>query len=256
VRNRRASVLPLLAVLAVLALVAGCRVDVVPAGSAAQSAQSAQSSAAGPSAAAPGGGGAGHVPAGTLAPAAASAALATLPVAARHGLSGYERGCGHGEGCVFGPAWADVDHNGCDQRNDVLRRDLTGVQVRPGTHDCVVVGGTLDDPYTGVAVPFVKADAAEVPIDHVVPLAAAWTQGAAAWPAARRAQFANDLGNLMATTREQNSAKGDSTAEEWVPPNRAYGCSYATVVITVKQHYALSVTPAEAAALRSLLRSC
>ena len=56
-----------------------------------------------------------------------------------------------------------------------------------------------------------------MPIDHVVPLAAAWVQGAAAWPADERQAFANDLNNLMATTREENSAKGDSTADEWVP---------------------------------------
>ena len=36
----------------------------------------------------------------------------------------------------------------------------------------------------------------------------------------------------MATTREENSAKGDSTAEEWTPSDPTYGCSYATVVIT------------------------
>jgi hypothetical protein len=157
---------------------------------------------------------------------------------------------------VFGPAWADVDHNGCDQRNDVLHRDLTDVQVREGTHDCVVVSGTLDDPYTGSTVPFVKADAAEVPIDHVVPLAAAWAQGAASWPADQRRAFANDLGNLMATTRGENSAKGDSTADEWVPADPSFGCSYATVVVTVKQRYGLSVTRAEETALESLLATC
>jgi hypothetical protein len=199
---------------------------------------------------------AGHVPAGTFSAAAAVAALARLTVADKGSLSGYERGCGHGQGCVFGPAWADVDHNGCDQRDDVLHRDLTGVQVRAGTHDCVVIAGTLADPYTGAVIRFVKADAGEVPIDHVVPLAAAWVQGAKAWPASRRAQFANDLTNLMATDREQNSAKGDSTAEEWVPPNRTYGCSYARVIVTVKQHYALSVTAPEQRALAALLRTC
>ena len=118
---------------------------------------------------------------------------------------------------MFGPAWADVDRNGCDQRNDVLHRDLTEVQVREGTHECVVVAGVLDDPYTGATWSFEKADAAEVPIDHVVPLAAAWVQGAAAWPTEQRQAFANDLNNLMATTRAENSAKGDSTADEWVP---------------------------------------
>jgi hypothetical protein len=200
--------------------------------------------------------GQGDVPAGTLDPTAAAAALATLPVAEKAALDGYERGCGEGEGCVFGPAWADVDRNGCDQRNDVLHRDLTEVQVREGTHDCVVIAGVLDDPYTGASVVFEKADAAQVPIDHVVPLAAAWVQGAAAWPAEQRQAFANDLRNLMATTRAENSAKGDSTADEWLPSDPAYGCSYATVVITVKSTYVLSVTPAESQALQSLLATC
>jgi hypothetical protein len=200
--------------------------------------------------------GQGDVPEGTLDPAAAAAALVALPVEEKTALDGYERDCGEGDGCAFGPAWADVDRNGCDQRNDVLHRDLTEIEVRDGTQGCVVVAGVLDDPYTGATVTFVKADAAEVPIDHVVPLAAAWTQGAAEWTTAERTAFANDPGNLIATTREQNSAKSDSTADEWVPPDPAYGCSYATVVITVKDRYGLSVTPAEADTLEDLLATC
>jgi hypothetical protein len=196
------------------------------------------------------------VPAGTLEPAAATTALAGLRVAEKTALDGYERGCGEGEGCVFGPAWSDVDRNGCDQRNDVLHRDLTEVQVRDGTQECVVIAGVLDDPYTGEVVPFEKADAALVPIDHVVPLAAAWVQGAAEWAPDQREAFANDLANLIATTRAENSSKGDSTAEEWVPADPAYGCSYATVVVTVKDRYALAVTPAEADALAGLLATC
>ncbi|WP_206340384.1 HNH endonuclease family protein [Blastococcus litoris] len=200
--------------------------------------------------------GQGDVPAGTLDPAAAGAALAALPVAEKTSLDGYERGCGDGEGCVFGPAWSDVDRNGCDQRNDVLHRDLTRIEVREGTQECVVVAGVLDDPYTGEVVQFQKATAAEVPIDHVVPLAAAWVQGAAAWTDEQREAFANDLANLIATTRSENSSKGDSTADEWAPSDPAYGCSYATVVVTVKSTYALSVTPAEADALEQLLATC
>jgi hypothetical protein len=200
--------------------------------------------------------GQGDVPAGTLDPAAATTALAGLTVAEKSTLDGYERGCGEGEGCVFGPAWADVDRNGCDQRNDVLRRDLIEVQVREGTQGCVVIAGVLDDPYTGRSVQFEKAEAAEVPVDHVVPLAAAWAQGAAAWSEDQRRAFANDLANLMATTRAENSSKGDSTADEWTPSDKDYGCSYATVVVTVKSAYALAVTPAESTALRSLLATC
>ena len=196
------------------------------------------------------------VPAGTLEPAAATTALAGLRITEKTALDGYERGCGEGEGCVFGPAWSDVDRNGCDQRNDVLHRDLTEVEVREGTQGCVVIAGVLDDPYTGEIVPFEKADAALVPIDHVVPLAAAWVQGATEWTAEERRLFANDPANLIATTQAQNSSKGDSTAEEWVPEHRAFGCSYATVVVTVKQQYSLSVTADEAAALEELLATC
>ena len=196
------------------------------------------------------------VPVGTLEPAAATTALAGLEVVEKTPLDGYERGCGEGEGCVFGPAWSDVDRNGCDQRNDVLHRDLTEVEVREGTQGCVVVAGVLDDPYTGETVVFEKAGAAQVPIDHVVPLAAAWVQGAARWAPDQREAFANDLTNLIATTRAENSSKGDSTADEWVPSDRAYGCAYATVVVTVKDRYALAVTPAEADALEALLATC
>jgi hypothetical protein len=196
----------------------------------------------------------GHVPAGTLDPAAAGAALDRLRVAARGSLAGYERSCSIGAGCVFGPAWADVDGNGCDQRDDVLARDLTDVRRRAGS--CVVVGGTLADPYTGTTVTFDKARAEQVQIDHVVPLAAAWRQGAARWSAQRREQFANDLGNLLATTARPNESKGDATAEEWTPPDGGFDCVYGRVVVTVKQRYGLTVTAAEAAALRRLLAAC
>jgi hypothetical protein len=196
------------------------------------------------------------VPAGTLDPAAATTALRGLRVAAKGSLAGYERGCSGGAGCVFGPAWEDVDGNGCGQRDDVLHRDLTDVRVRAGTGGCVVLSGTLADPYTGTTVRFSKARAEDVQIDHVVPLAAAWAQGASRWSAGQRERFANDLANLIATTAHENESKGDGTADEWVPAAAGYRCAYARVVVTVKQRYGLSVTAAEAAALRRLLATC
>ena len=119
-----------------------------------------------------------------------------------------------------------------------------------------MIAGVLDDPYTGASVVFEKADAAEVPIDHVVPLAAAWVQGAAAWPIEQRQAFANDLTNLMATTRAENSAKGDSTADEWVPA----GPDLRLLVRHRRDHREAALRaggqPAESAALQSLLATC
>jgi hypothetical protein len=199
--------------------------------------------------------GTGHVPTGTLDVATARAQLDRLRVAAKGSLAGYERSCDAGSGCVFGPAWADVDGNGCDQRDDVLHRDLTDVRERAGS-TCVVVAGTLADPYTGSTVTFAKAQADRVQIDHVVPLAAAWAQGASRWTTQRREAFANDPGNLIATTAGPNESKGDDTADEWTPPNTAFDCAYGRVVVTVKQRYDLTVTDTEAAALRRLLATC
>ena len=53
---------------------------------------------------------------------AAASALAALPVKGRAPKTGYAR-------AQFGPAWADTDHDGCDQRNQVLGRDLTDIAV-------------------------------------------------------------------------------------------------------------------------------
>src|SRR5690242_13680284 len=79
----------------------------------------------------------------------AASTLATLPVKGRAPKTGYDRE-------QFGPAWADVDRNGCDTRNDILKRDMAGATYKPGTHDCVVLSGTLDDRYTGKKIPFTR----------------------------------------------------------------------------------------------------
>ncbi|WP_253250118.1 HNH endonuclease family protein [Rhodococcus sp. BUPNP1] len=66
----------------------------------------------------------------------------------------------------------DGGHNGCDTRNDILRRDLTAVSLDPQSV-CTVRTGTLEDVYTGDSVAF-----DDVVIDHVVSLRDAWQKGA------------------------------------------------------------------------------
>src|SRR3712207_8648084 len=63
------------------------------------------------------------------------------------------------------------------------QRDLDDVELKPGTNDCVVLRGTLDDPYTGRTIEFVRGEKTSglVEIDHVVALADAWQKGAQSW---------------------------------------------------------------------------
>ena len=43
-------------------------------------------------------------------------------------------------------------------RNDVLGAQLVDVEFKPGTRDCKVVSGTLNDPYTGNVIDFTTAN--------------------------------------------------------------------------------------------------
>jgi hypothetical protein len=183
------------------------------------------------------------------APARADDALATLSVKGRGPKTGYARE-------EFGPAWADVDRNGCDTRNDVLNRDLAAKEWRPSTHGCVVVAGVLRDPYTGRRLVFAKADAAAVQIDHVVALSDAWQKGAARWDATRRESFANDPLNLLAVDGPTNAQKSDGDAATWLPPQRSYRCRFVARQVAVKAKWKLSVTPAERDAIARVLSRC
>jgi hypothetical protein len=197
-------------------------------------------------------------------PAGAAAALRQLNelhvVPTRPHRPGYQRGCGAGQACSFGPAWTDNTtapggHNSCDTRNDILRTQLTAVTYPPGSQ-CVVAAGVLHDPYTGRAIRFAKSHAAVVQIDHIVPLALAWDLGANTWPRSEREVFANDEHLvLLAVDGAANDSKGDSGPGEWMPPDRAYRATYAERFIVVLAHYRLAVTAADKTALTHALRS-
>lgn len=173
----------------------------------------------------------------------------------------YDRDCGPGDGCVFGPDWSDatdapLSRNGCDTRNDVLRLTLLEVRTEPGSNGCDVVAGTLLDPYTGERLDYATRGS-EIHVDHLVPLAAAWDLGAWRWSPQRRATFANDVRReLVATSAGANLAKGDSTPASWLPPDRGYRCTYLTRYLGVSLHYGLPVTRADATVIRHAARKC
>lgn len=179
----------------------------------------------------------------------ALAALAKIPIKGRAASTGYSRD-------EFGTAWKDTDHNGCDQRNDVLRRDLTAETFRPKTHGCVVITGTLVDPYTGKTIAFRKQNASAVQIDHLVALQNAWVTGAFQWTEEKRTALATDPLNLLAVDGPTNSAKGAGDAATWLPPRKAFRCSYVARQVAVKVKYGAWMTAAEHKAIEGILAGC
>jgi hypothetical protein len=184
---------------------------------------------------------------------AASAELATIPVRAIAGRDpSYER-------TAFGAAWSDAGsgvadaRNGCDTRNDVLKRDARPgtVHFKPGTHECKVTAGTWTSPYTGATL----TRASTIDIDHIVPLGRAWASGAKSWTAVRRLSFANDPDNLVAADRSSNRSKGDLGPSAW-RPRRPYQCAYAIRYVHSAKKWSLPISPSDVTALRDMLGTC
>ena len=184
-------------------------------------------------------------------PGLAIASLETLPVKGRAPKTGYTRD-------QFGQAWADVDHNGCDTRNDILKRDLTSIIYKAGTRNCVVASGTLVDRYSGETINFVRGNitSMEVQIDHVVALSNAWQTGAFKLSADQRKALANDPLNLFAVKGSLNQQKSDGDAATWLPPMKSFRCAYVAQQIAVKAKYSLWVVPPEKAAMVAILAKC
>ncbi|MGW2722746.1 HNH endonuclease family protein [Streptomyces sp. NPDC001492] len=178
---------------------------------------------------------------------AALTAAESLTVKGRAPKTGYSRD-------RFGAAWADTDSNSCDTRDDILKRDLDDVKFTGGT--CKVSYGVLEsDPYSGQKVTY-RRGRSLVDIDHLVALSDAWQKGAKYWNASKRIALANDPLNLLAVDASANRSKGDGDTATWVPPNKAYRCTYVAAQVAVKKKYGLWVTAAEKSAMEKVLRTC
>lgn len=203
------------------------------------------------------GGPAGEQPLGegtSLTPSQALAELNKLPVKGKAPKTGYSR-------ARFGAAWSDKAQgvqfagNGCDTRDDILKRDLSNVVL--AENKCTVLSGILHDPYTGKDIHFKRGpESARIQIDHIVPLGLAWITGAQLLSKNKRLALANDPRNLLAVDGPANGAKGDRDASGWMPPNRKIWCSYDAAMVNVKTLYHLWVTPAEKDALTKVLSGC
>lgn len=157
---------------------------------------------------------------------------------------------------AFGPAWKDIDRNGCDNRSDVMRRDMKIVQTKEGTHGCIVLIGQLYNVYTNKFFDYERVSNSGIEVDHIVSLNDGWETGMDAQPALR-VQFANDPINLITTDRASNRNKSAKNAAEWlVPDSPEYRCPFVARQISIKKKYSLGVTDQERSAMLDALNNC
>ena len=159
----------------------------------------------------------------------------------RRTVLGYERS-------FFGDGWG-TQRSGCTTREAVM---ASAWEVE----SCVVPYRQWDmsstepftDPYTDELL-----DPADVEIDHIIPLRAAWDAGAHAWPEDKRLAFANDPLNLVVTSRTANQAKSDSLPSEWLPPDTKVRCSYSRRIAAIARSYDLALPKPD---VRTMRRQC
>lgn len=148
--------------------------------------------------------------------------------------------------------WLDVDGDGCDAREQVLKRDATGLpQVDP--FKCFVVEADWVSPYDGKKT----SDRTEVDIDHMVALKEAWDSGAWGWTESQRTAYANDTSDsrsILAVSSSSNRSKSDKDPSNWLPPLKSYWCIYVSNWISVKARWNLSMDESEWGRLKNLLK--
>ena len=149
--------------------------------------------------------------------------------------------------------WRDVDGDGCDSRDQVLKRDSISLpQVDPIS--CDVIAGDWISPYDGAR----WSNPSDIDIDHVVALKEAWDSGAWSWSSAQRRAFANDTSDnrtLLAVTDSVNQSKSDKDPSNWLPPLQSYTCTYIGNWVAVKVRWNLSMDSSEYGRIRNLLQS-
>ena len=151
--------------------------------------------------------------------------------------------------------WTDQDGDCQDTRNEVLAAESRKPVKYRTSRRCVVTRGLWVGLYTGRKV----RNPRNLDVDHLVPLADAHRSGGWAWTQERKRRYANSLASkdhLIAVTAKANRQKADKSPDRWKPPRKRSWCRYATSWAKVKRKWGLSVTQAEAEALREMLSTC
>lgn len=149
---------------------------------------------------------------------------------------------------LFGDSWSTNPITGCTTREEIIKTQLKAEKPYSGCE--VAAAGQC--PYSGkqIASQSDNPDYADVDIDHLFPLAAAWDLGAFSWTEEQRVIFANDPANLVAVSKQENRRKSDSLPSDWLPSKRSNRCWYVNQIADIAVKYDLSLPVADIAVMQ------
>lgn len=151
--------------------------------------------------------------------------------------------------------WVDADRDCQNTRAEALIAESLATVSFASEENCRVTEGEWLGPWSRE----VFTDAADVDIDHHVPLGHAHESGGWDWDKERKRAYANDLAHdpsLQVTSASVNRSKGKQAPDEWRPEDTAGWCRYAGDWVSVKAKWELTVSRAEVRTLREMLDTC
>jgi len=117
--------------------------------------------------------------------------------------------------------------------------------------NCEVRTGEWLDEYTGK----VFTVAAQIAIDHIIPLKYAHNVGGDRWPTNKKVAFANDPMNLLLSERSEIRKKGDKGPSRYLP-REEYRCDYARQWQAIAEKYELRLVSRDRNRIAAMLKDC
>jgi hypothetical protein len=148
--------------------------------------------------------------------------------------------------------WIDEDRDCQNTRHEMLIKASSIPVSFKTSKQCNVIRGRWYDPYSGQT--FTNSN--DLDLDHLVPLKFAHGHGGDVWSRDRKTAFANDEANLILVSASLNRSKGSKGADEWLPPNHAYRCTYIRKFNGVMKKYGLAYIPSEKRIIDRMLKAC
>ena len=151
--------------------------------------------------------------------------------------------------------WSDDDGDCQNIRHEVLQDETLEAVTFTTSSNCYVDTGK----WYGVYTAEYYYSAAELDVDHFVPLKNAHDSGGYEWSLTKKKEYANyleDSDHLIAVQASANRSKGARGPEAWKPRNTGHWCEYAYDWIRIKDTWGLTATQSEWDALKFMIATC
>jgi len=148
------------------------------------------------------------------------------------------------------PYWLEL--TGCKTARTIVLENTSRIPVTwTNPRQCEIREGLWIDEYTGEE--FTRA--AQLEVDHIIPPIYANASNGFQWDYNKRAQFSNDIFNLIPVSREAHRKKRDRGIGQWRPRDE-FQCEYAQSWLDISEKYDLDLFSQDKGRINRILKDC